>query len=46
MIDPREENKNNRRDKKIDKKKNGMRVSMAGKKLAEILLNKLRRNGQ
>lgn len=43
MFDPKEANRNQRRDKKFDRKKNGMRVSNAGKALAEILLNKLRR---
>jgi hypothetical protein len=42
MMD-REENKNQRRDKKISKGRYGMKVSVAGKKIAEIIANKLRR---
>ena len=37
-----EENRNERRDKKADKRKNGMRVDAGAKKLAEILANKRR----
>ena len=37
-----EENRNERRDKKLDKKRNGMRVDIGAKKLAEILANKRR----
>lgn len=38
-----EQNRNQRRDKKIQHKKTGMRVSLSGLKLAEVLLNKLRK---
>lgn len=35
-----EQNRNQRRDKKIQRKKSGMRVDDSAKKLAEILRNK------
>ena len=44
MLDPKTENKMNRRDKKNKKNRYGMQVSMAGRKLAEILQNITRKN--
>jgi hypothetical protein len=35
-----EENRNERRDKKLDRKRNGMRVDRSAQKLAEIIRNK------
>lgn len=45
MID-KEENRNKRRDKAIRKGRYGMKVSLAGKKIAEIVANKLRRKSE
>lgn len=40
MVDSREENRDKRRDKKIRRKKTGMRVDDSARKLAEILKNR------
>lgn len=43
MIDSKEDNRNQRRDKKFDKKKNGMRVNRGAKMLANVIVAKLQK---
>lgn len=40
MFDQKEDNRNQRRDKKLDRRKNGMRMNRGAKMLANVIANK------
>lgn len=43
-MDHREDNRNQRRDKKVDRKKFGMRTNRGAKQLAVAIANRIRKN--